>query len=145
MLMTMCSQDCWLLHWNIKISTGYDIWESLFSESIIFKWDCHQGMDAKHFHSPCVHAQCILWPRSHQHWSKWGPWALFEIHNMDEALHIARDWRLSSKSPHASQLVYAYFKWQRWNLGSWDILTATQSTVWSKIGQLKRDLLRYSH
>lgn len=97
-------QDCWLLQQNIKISTGFHIWVSVFSECVILKWDLHQGIDAKHFHFMgasvclqyvcwhvwlCVHkSNAFLEPCSHQHWSKWDPWALFEIHNEDEALHI---------------------------------------------------------
>lgn len=61
--MSVCSWECWLLLWNMKMSTGCDIWESLFSEWIILKWDYHQGADAKRSRSRSVHRhrrQCLL-------------------------------------------------------------------------------------
>lgn len=61
--MSVCSWECWLLLWNMKMSTGSDIWESLFSEWIILKWDYHQGADAKRSRSRSVHRhrrQCLL-------------------------------------------------------------------------------------
>lgn len=96
--MSVCSWECWLLLWNMKMSTGSDIWESLFSEWIILKWDYHQGADAKTFSqserapasAPVFACVCILWPHSHQRWTKWGPWVLSEMHNAKEVLHIVR-------------------------------------------------------
>lgn len=59
--MSVCSWECWLLLWNMKMSTGCDIWESLFSEWIILKWDYHQGADAKRSRSRSVHRRrCLL-------------------------------------------------------------------------------------
>lgn len=86
----------------MKMSTGCDIWESLFSEWIILKRDYHQGADAKHSHSHlelawtsvrvyqcrCLFV-CAFCDRTHIHAGpNEAPWVLSEMHNREETWQI---------------------------------------------------------
>lgn len=80
-----------LKHERKEKSTGYDIWESQFSEWIILKWDYHQGADAKHSRSHLENALTSMYvsaPVFACDFVTALTWVLSEMHNMEEASHI---------------------------------------------------------